>query len=160
MERYAGSTPAYRIPTEREMKNFVIAVMLLIALSLYFSCCGNTPLETALQNGFGTQYKGDSGLIIPGDGDSLANTIIEPENAPEPSVADKKKATDEETPVTEVTEVTVSETEIVQTKITTKEKNNMDGILLSYWHGVATVLIGETVALMVAIAWMKIKGCK
>lgn len=36
----------------------------------------------------------------------------------------------------------------------------MDGILLSYWHGVATVLICETVALMVAIAWMKIKGCK
>lgn len=36
----------------------------------------------------------------------------------------------------------------------------MDGILLSYWHGVATVLIGETVVLMVAIAWIKIKGGK
>ena len=36
----------------------------------------------------------------------------------------------------------------------------MDGILLSFWCGVATVLIGETVALMVAIAWMKIRGRK
>ena len=36
----------------------------------------------------------------------------------------------------------------------------MDGILLSFWCGVATVLIGETVALMVAIAWIKFKGCK
>ena len=36
----------------------------------------------------------------------------------------------------------------------------MEGILISFWHGVATVLIGETVALMVAIAWMKIRGRK
>lgn len=153
MERYAGSTPAYRIPTESEMKNFVIAVMLLIALSLYFSCCGNTPLETALHNSFGTQYKGDSGLIIPGDGDSLANTIIEPENASEPLEA---FATDNS--IGDKMSPTVAKN--ATTEITTKEKNNMDGILLSFWHGVATVLIGETVALMVAIAWMKIKGGK
>ena len=138
----------------RQMKNIIIAVVLLIALSIYFSFFGNAPVETALQNGFGTQHKGDSGLIIPGDGDSLANTIIEPENASEPSRGM------EETEVTKVTEVTVSETEMVQKEITTKEKNNMDGILLSFWHGVATVLIGETVALMVAVAWMKIRGGK
>ena len=136
-----------------QMKNFIIAVVLLIALSIYFSFFCNTPGEIALQNGFGTQYKGDSGLIIPGDGDSLANTIIEPENASEPletfatdnSVGDKMSPTVAKNATTENT---------------TKEKNNMDGILLSFWHGVATVLIGETVALMVAIAWMKIKGCK
>jgi hypothetical protein len=134
------------------MKNLIIAVLLLISLSLYFSFFGNATAETALHNGPGTQYKGDSGLIIPGDGDSLANTIVEADNAPE------RTEQAEESEI--VTEVTVSETEMVQTEITTKEKNNMDGILLSYWHGVATVLIGETVALMVAIAWMKIKGCK
>ena len=33
----------------------------------------------------------------------------------------------------------------------------MDGMLLSFWHGVAAVLIGETVCLMVACAWMKIR---
>lgn len=130
------------------MKNFIIAVVLLIALSIYFSFYGNAPVETAFQNGFGTQRKGDSGLIIPGDGDLLANTIIEPENALEPSQG------------MEETEETITETITNYNKTTTKEKNNMDGILLSFWHGVATVLIGETVALMVAIAWMKIKGCK
>lgn len=131
------------------MKNFIIAVVLLIALSLYFSFFCNAPVETALQNGFGTQYKGDSGLIIPGDGDSLANTIIEPENAPEPLQSM------EETEVTKVTEISEETTKEIK-----EVHNKMDGILLSFWHGVATVLIGETVALMVAIAWMKIKGCK
>lgn len=144
MERYAGSTPAYRIPTEREMKNFVIAVMLLIALSLYFSCCGNTPLETALHNSFGTQYKGDSGLVVPADGDLLADAIIiEPELVPELS------QTIEET----------KEEKAISKELTPKEKeyNNMEGMLLSFWHGVAAVLIGETAALMIALAWMKIK---
>lgn len=36
----------------------------------------------------------------------------------------------------------------------------MDGIILSFWHGVVAVLIGETSALMVAIAWMKIRNRK
>lgn len=126
------------------MKNFVISVMLLIALSLYFSCCGNAPLETAVHNSFGTQYKGDSGLVVPGDGDLLADAIIiEPELVPEPS------QTIEET----------KEEKAISKELTPKEKenNNMEGMLLSFWHGVAAVLIGETVALMIALAWMKIK---
>lgn len=134
------------------MKNFIIAVVLLIALSIYFSFFCNAPVETALQNGFGTQYKGDSGLIIPGDGEEMAEVNYVTDN----NVGDKKTPTADKTEAVQETKEKTQET----TKEIKEEHNNMDGILLSFWHGVATVLIGETVALMVAIAWMKIKGCK
>ena len=33
----------------------------------------------------------------------------------------------------------------------------MHDILIAFWHGVATVLIGETCALAVAAAWVRMK---
>lgn len=134
------------------MKNLIYTLVLTIALTAFFSCLGYYPTETKENNGSGKQYKGDSGLIIPGDGELLADTIIEPENATEPL---QTLATDN--PVGDKLTPTVSEMEMVQNEIKTKEKNNMDGMLLSFWHGVAAVLIGETVCLMVACAWMKIR---
>lgn len=146
------------------MKNLIIALVLTIALSVYFSCFGYCPAETTKQNGFGTQHKGDSGLIIPGDGELLADTVIEPESMPERS---EHERTDEAevNEVAEASEETTEETseetsEEIHTEILTKEKNKMGGMLISFWHGVAAVLIGETSALMVAIAWMKIRGGK
>lgn len=131
------------------MKNLIYTLVLSIALTVFFSCLGYYPTETKENIGSGTQYKGDSGLIIPGDGELLADTIVAPASTPEPSEAVVvKNAT---------TEPTVSEMEMVQNEIKTKEKNKMDGMLLSFWHGVAAVLIGETVCLMVACAWMKIR---
>lgn len=131
----------------KSMKNLIYTLVLTVALTAFFSCLGYYPTEDTRKSGSGTQYKGDSGLIIPGDGELLADTIIEPESTPEPSVADKMTST----------EPTADNMEAVQTEIITKEKNNMDGMLLSFWHGVAAVLIGETVCLMVACAWMKIR---
>lgn len=133
------------------MKNLIYTLALTVALTAFFSCLGYYPTETKENSGSGTQYKGDSGLIIPGDGEEMANTIIEPENATEPLTGDKETQTDN---------ATADKLESVQSEIITKEKNNMDGIVLSFWHGVAAVLIGETIALMVACAWMKIKGGK
>ena len=134
------------------MKNLIYTLVLTVALTAFFSCLGYYPTETKEESGSGTQYNGDSGLIIPGDGELLADTIIEPENATEPLDGDELTPTDSTADST-----TVSEMEMVQTEIKTKEKNNMDGMLLSFWHGVAAVLIGETVCLMVACAWMKIR---
>lgn len=128
------------------MKNLIYTLVLSIALTVFFSCLGYYPTETKEDIGSGTQYKGDSGLIIPGDGELLADTIIEPESTPEPSQG-----------MEETEEETQTETIRNYNKTITKEKNNMDGMLLSFWHGVAAVLIGETVCLMVACAWMKIR---
>lgn len=127
------------------MKTLIYTLVLTIALSVFFSCLGYYPTEVKENNGYGTQHKGDSGLIIPGDGELLADTIIGPESTPEPLQGVEETKEETET------------TEEIQTEIITKEINNMDGMLLSFWHGVAAVLIGETVALMVATAWMKIR---
>lgn len=128
------------------MKNFIISIVITLALICYFSFCGCTPMETQSADGYTPRYKGDSGPIIPGDGDLLADSIIEPGNTTEPPQSMGE------------TEKTITETMTKTNKTITREKNKMDGIVLSFWHGVATVLIGETVALMVAVAWMKIKG--
>ena len=40
-----------------------------------------------------------------------------------------------------------------------KEENaTMNEVMIAFWHGVASVLIGEASALLVALAWMKIRG--
>jgi hypothetical protein len=135
-----------------KMKDLIIAAVLLMALIINFSFCGYSPME--IVNGSGTHQKGDSGLIVPGKGDALAKTIIEPESIPERSERADKAETAE---VTEVTEVT---SEVIHTENIRKDKVKMEGMLISFWHGVAAVLIGETSALMVAIAWMKIRGNK
>lgn len=128
------------------MKNLIYTLVLFLVLTIFFSCLGYYPTETKENISSGTQYKGDSGLIIPGDGELLADTIIEPESTPEPSQG-----------MEETKEETQTETIRNYNKTITKEKNKMDGMLLSFWHGVAAVLIGETVCLMVACAWMKIR---
>lgn len=133
------------------MKNLIYTLVLTVTLTAFFSNLGYYPAETKESIGYGTQYKGDSGLIVQGDGELLADTIIEPENATEPTDAYKMTSTEE----TFATDNSVGD-KMTSTEITTKEKNNMDGMLLSFWHGVAAVLIGETVCLMVACAWMKI----
>lgn len=125
------------------MKDSLISLALTIALVALFSFV-DCPIESTRESGSGTQFKGDSGLIIPGDGDLLADTIIEPESTPE--------LPEDQTAETEATEVTKD----IHTEIIKEEQNKMDGMLIAFWHGVAAVLIGETIALMVAMAWVKI----
>lgn len=128
------------------MKNLIYTLILSVALTAFFSCLGYYPTETKANSGAGTRYKGDSDLIIPGDGELLAEVIIQPESIPEP-------AGDEPTE-----EAKTDEAAMVETSEEIKEEHNrMDGMLIAFWHGVAAVLIGETVCLMVAAAWMKIR---
>lgn len=126
------------------MRNLVYTLGLAILLIVFFSCLGYYPTQSEKGDGYSPKYEGDSGLIALGIGELMAEADTRPGAAQEPTVGE------ELTP-------TVSEMEMVQTEIITKEKNGMDGMLLSFWHGVAAVLIGETVCLMVAAAWMKIR---
>lgn len=140
------------------MKNLIISIVLLIALIFYFSCFGYSPMETTNPDGYAPRHKGDSGLIIPGDGELLAEVSFEPESAPERLERTEDEQTGE-AEVTEITETVTEETsEEIHTENITKEKNKMDGVVIAFWHGVAAVLIGEASALMVAIALLKIKG--
>lgn len=131
------------------MKNLIYALVLTVALSAYFSCFAYTPMENTMQNGFGTEYKGDTGLIIPGDGEEMAEINYVTDN----NVGDKKAQTADKTEAVQKTSEETQET----TKEIKEEHNEMDGMLLSFWHGVAAMLLGETAALMVAAAWMKIR---
>ena len=138
------------------MKNFVLALILTAALIALFSSFDYRPTEKPTGNGYGTQHKGDSGLIIPGDGEFPANTFIEPETIPE-------QAEGEQATGSEVTKVTTEETQSVSEETTEELKedhNKVNEMIIAFWHGVAAVLIGEASALMVAFAWMKIRGGK
>lgn len=135
------------------MKDFVASVLLTGILIIIFSVVCFPEDALPLLGGIGTEHPGDSGLIIPGDGDLVAKTIIERENAQEPTVAYEKKSTADKIEAVQETSEETQET----TKEIKEERNKMGDIMLAFWHGVATVLIGETVALMVAIAWLKIK---
>lgn len=134
------------------MKNFLFALAITAALIGLFSWMDyRQPM--AMGNGSGTKHKGDSGLIVPGVGNEMANASIEPGSIQEQTVAYKNSATEVRT------EESKAESEETTQELK-EEHNSMNDIVLSFWHGVATVLIGETVALMVAVAWMKIRGGK
>lgn len=148
------------------MKRIVSTLILTLALIAIFSSFGYIPTEKPNGNGWGTKHKGDSGLILPGDGESPADTFIEPESIPEQAektqlteensipnstVSEKESVGDKNTP-TEETQAESEET----TEELKEELNKMD--ITAFWHGVAAVLIGEASALMVAFAWMKIRG--
>lgn len=138
------------------MKNLLFALAITAALIGLFSWMDyRKPIE--LGNGYVPKHKGDSGLIVPGDGNEMANASIEPG-----SIQEQTAETEVVVSKIEITtDATVSEMEsVASSEKITEGKSNMNDIVLSFWHGVATVLIGETVALMVAVAWMKIRGGK
>ena len=123
------------------MKDFFISLLVLALLILLFSTA-TFPEDTApMLAGIGKQYPGDYGMVLPGGGADIAEVVTETAahraqtHKPSEGTDEAKKGT--------------------KTKNEMEAQNKMDG-MLDYWAGVATVLIGETVALMVAAAWMKI----
>lgn len=159
------------------MKDFLVAMALLIALTTYFSYFNHRPIEDSNKeppkSGYGTQYKGNSGLVIPGDGDVMAEVMVEPEMIPKRSeekvesddTADVKdgkvECRDEMTESTESSEVSESKLiKAINTIFKTKEKFKMDGMCVAFWHGVAAVLIGQVSTLGVTWAMKKIGGKK
>lgn len=134
--------------------DLIISIVLTIVLIVCFSHIRNFPEEKLHGDGYVPTFEGDSGLILPGDGEEMANTSIEPGSIPE---------FPEETEATEKFIHTSAESVCEfyeQTQIITREKNEVNEMIIAFWHGVAAVLIGEASALMVAFAWMKIRGGK
>ena len=100
--------------------------------------------------------RGDSDLIIPGDGELPANSHIEPDTTQELS----QDELTEESFLKFIHTSTKSVSEFyhqTETEMVLKEKNEVSEMVIAFWHGVAAVLIGEISALMVAFIWMKIR---
>ena len=144
------------------MKNLIAALALIIALSAIFSCLDYRPMKTAISDGYGAMRKGDSGPVIPGDGDQLADVDILPQSVSELSEGElKEDESAEEAEATQaIKQVTSEESTQEHSEEAKEEQRKMGEMVVVFWHGVAAVLIGESAALMVAIAFMKIKGGK
>lgn len=144
------------------MKDLIIALAVTAILIVSFSFWGYDPVEPEDRSGAGSRRRGESGLIVPGDGDLFAEVADELEPLAEPSEderAQKTEIAESAEPVKETRAVAATEmSEQIQEKTRTKEKNEMDGMLLAFWHGVAAVLIGGAGALLAAFAWSKICG--
>ena len=63
------------------MKNFVQTTILTLALILMVSLLDYRPDEMAYGGGSGMKYKGDSGLIVPGGGELMAEVSFTPMQA-------------------------------------------------------------------------------
>ena len=82
-------------------------------------------------------------MVLPGGGADMAEVIVQ-------------KQMEERQGLSE--DADEHKTEEIPTKTEMEVKSKMENVVLAFWHGVATVLLGETVALMVAVAWIKIRG--
>lgn len=126
-----------------EMKDFIVSLILTAMLILLFSICCFPEDLPPLSGGIGTQYLGDSGMVLPGGGADMAEVVMQKEVFVEErheTSAGADDATGEQIPV----------------EIEMEVQTNMGDMWLSFWYGVAAVLLGETVALMVAASWMRI----
>jgi hypothetical protein len=130
----------------KEVLLTIVVTAILIAVFSYL----NLPAKE-IKKPSAMKFKGDSGSVIPGDGKATEDPVTQEKT---------ETVTEETEEVTEVTEA-ISEGKSEEIHTVIKEKHNkMDGMLISFWHGVAAVLIGEASALMVAYIWMKIRGNK
>lgn len=141
------------------MKNFIFSVFLLCVLTALVSWVDYRPTEKLHGYGPGTEHKGESGLVVPGDGEEMANTNIEPGSIPEPPEDEQEGGTQVMDDIkTQIEKIKTGITPYSPEEITMEELNKMD--ITAFWHGVAAVLIGEASALMVAFAWTKLRGSK
>ncbi len=123
------------------MKDLIVSLILATLLIQLFS---TVPMVDMLPSGgVGTQYAGDRGMVLPGGGADMAEVIVQ-------------KQMEERQGLSE--DADEHKTEEIPTKTEMEVKSKMENVVLAFWHGVATVLLGETVALMVAVAWIKIRG--
>lgn len=122
------------------MKDTILAVLILTALVLVFS---TEPVgePAADSGGVWAKRPGNSGTVLPGGGDQMAEDTAESQENRETK----------RNPAGEPAKGAAENCERKETE-GTEEMNGW----LYFWCGVTAVLMGETVALMVAAAWMKI----
>lgn len=131
------------------MKTTIQALIVAIVLIILFSA--SRPLGNPFKppDGFGVQYPGDSGIVIPGDSADIVEAIAQP----------KADQTETQKPL-ENSDGMGSKPQTkneAQTETEMETKTNMGIMMLAFWHGVASVLIGEMAAIMVAMAYLRIK---
>ena len=119
------------------MKDYIIGLVLAVVLMFSFNSTEFTPTGRN-----GTQLPGESDMVLPGGGVEPVEVVF---------VMDAKAKSpdteaEEEIPVEAITEAI---TEVI------KKEQNMNDMLLMFWHGVIAVLIGEASALLVTFAWRK-----
>lgn len=138
------------------MRDFIPGIIITAVLAVLFSIfCPDHIHITLPAGGYGPQYPGDSGPVLPGGAALPAEVSASasdtehqaPATAPEPPTAPEDTQQPTQTAQTDQT---------TQTAPNESEEPQMNEMLI-FWHGVAAVLLGETAALAVAIAWMQIQ---
>jgi hypothetical protein len=142
------------------MKDLAVGLVVTVILIAFFSSAGyQSDMDQTL--GPVGKHPGDSGPVLPGGGSEQVAAVA----APEPRRPTEPDPTDQETAERKTTPAEAAQ----ETQPTTEqeESETMNDSLLLIWNGVAAVLIGETMAIILATvvlklatAWMKIKGDK
>lgn len=126
-----------------EMKDFLIGIAVTAVFIVVFS--GFVPFfPSQSAEGIYPTLPGDRGMPLPGGGEGFAELV------PELSERDLCEQTVHDA------EEKSEQRELNRGK---EQGNNMNDIIVAFWHGVAAVLIGEAcaLALMLASAWQKRK---
>ena len=134
------------------MKDALAGIALAAALAVVFSFLGpGIPSKESI--GTGTQTPGDFGPILPGDGDFLAELPPETSGNEDPG-----KELHPEQPGKEKLSHQKAAGKAGQFHSNESKEDHADMCeMLAFWHGVAAVLIGESCALMVAAACLRMK---
>ena len=132
--------------TEVNTKDFILSMVLFAALSFLFSTTVYAP-EAEDPHGAGTQFLGESGMVVPGEGMEPVTATIPPESQAAAEARDTEPA---ETAAPDL-----------QVNIINKmEETTMNEIIVAFWHGAGAILLGEVAALLMAAAWQKIKAAR
>lgn len=128
------------------MRTWILSLFGAAALILLFSAIDFRAGVFRPFGVIGTQYPGDSGMVLPGG--SAADMVevpswVETDGAETPEPSEPAEGAEDEVHTKTGTEV--------------EAKTNMGNMILAFWHGVASVLIGEMAAIVVAVAYLKIK---
>jgi len=130
------------------MKDLLISLLAVAVLTLLFSTDGFREDIPPLLDGNSPKYPGDSGTVLPGNGSDSVEVIM-PES---------QQPTDCET---EGKQESSTAREEIHTENTKEKEDSMNELtaaaLIGAAAGVAAVLLGETAALLVATAWLKIR---
>ena len=141
------------------MKDFIISVIILAILIVIFST-GVIP-DNLMHLGVIPQCPGDSGMVMPGNGSDPAEPIVvelqkndteREDNKSEESSASSKESGKENNNGKSHEEFYI--------EITKREQYSMSEILVAFWHGAASVLLGEACTLLIIVACKKIFGKK
>lgn len=128
-------------------RDVLCAVLLVIVLAAVFSLADPTAVFMP-SNGSNPEWPGNSGTELPGNGTDFVDIIfVDPTQS--------KSLPDAQTQLAE-TQAAFNKADDLKNK--KEDSTSMDEMVIAFWHGVASVLIGEANALLVAMAWSKIRG--